>query len=316
MDTDSLEQADLPDKRALDNARAFHAMGLPVFPVSIRKNRDGKWDKVPLVTSWQEDAGDPDEFDWDYANGCGIRMGDGWYALDIDAHKPGAAEMARTWIETHKVPRETRQHRTVSGGYHLIYRLPPGWEQLRTRANVVPGMDTRGQGGFIAFGDGYRVVTGYDREPAVLPPEVCKILDEGPSSGMVILKDLVLADSATVARRLDAAICIPTTPLARRWAGISAGMTDQSRSAMDMAVARLLAMAGFQEAEIVVALMEHYAFGQARWLDGWRGLRAARRCAARAVQETWRVRPPDTAPDSAEIEEAVMRLVEKQGKRT
>jgi hypothetical protein len=290
-------------------------MGIPVFPISIRQDRSGKWDKVPLIRNWVEEAGDPDEFDWDMANGVGLRMGDGWYALDVDAHKPGAREAAVAWVEAHDVPRKTRQHITVSGGHHLIYRLPQGWEHLRTRANVVHGLDTRGQGGFIAFGPGYRVVTGYDVEPVLLPEKACIALDAETTSGMLVMGALEAVGADQVRVKLAAALAVRTSALARRWAGITSGMVDGSRSALDMAVARLLALHGFTEGEIVTALLEIYPFGQARHLEGWRGLRAARRCAARAILEAWRVDPPETDEDSPEIEAVMVRLMQRQSRR-
>ncbi len=60
---------------------------LPGFPIEI-SDEDGKWTKRPLTARGHLNAStDVDRFDWSVANGFGIRMGQGLYALDIDDYK-------------------------------------------------------------------------------------------------------------------------------------------------------------------------------------------------------------------------------------
>jgi Bifunctional DNA primase/polymerase, N-terminal len=304
------------DNSVLTQAQVFSAMGIPVFPIKIVQRADGSWDKVPLIRDWVEAASTPDKFDWSRANGCGLRMGNGWYALDVDIRKPGAREAAILWIDAHKVPRTTRQHLTVSGGFHLIYRLPLGWENLRTRANVVTGLDTRGAGGFIAFGAGYRVADGRDVPPAMLPVDACMALDAASErGGTLVIGALTPVDTDELQNKLNIILSNRTGQLARRWAGIGTGMADSSRSAMDMSVARLLAQCGFTESEIVTALIDFYRYGQAAALGGAKGTRAAHRCAARAILESNEVPPPETDEDSADIQRVMAGLIARASRR-
>jgi hypothetical protein len=304
----TLSDAEDPRNIVLRLAEEFAGMGIPVFPIFITQTSHGgitKWDKRPLVPDWVNAAStDWRSFSWDGANGAGLRMGPapdggGWYALDIDAHKPNAAQTARNWIAAHEVPKITRQHRTVSGGWHLLYRLPAGWVALRTRANIVPGLDSRGQGGFIAFGRGYKVVM--QAEPAVLPERVCAALNMAPASGPLTMGEMTEVDRDDTLRRV-LVLCKHNPRFLHRWQGGTAGLTDRSRSALDMSVARLLVQAGFSESEVSFVLISAYRFGQAGQLADWRGERAARRCAARAIQDmAMEFGPPKTDEDSAEI---------------
>lgn len=258
------------------------ATGLRVFPVRIVKS-DGRWSKRPLVEAWQQVASrEVSDFDWTRANGYGVLMGDGVYALDLDEYKSGCA--AERWLTKWGVPMETRTHRTISGGRHLIYKLPDSHWDLRTRANVVAGLDTRGVGGFIAFGEGYEVLD--PSPPAVLPINVCKELARGGGSlGAVTLpKYEPIAPGDLRAKferaeradpRLEAMMALPDWDDER---------TDRTRSAADMAFAAYLSQQGWTISEIAQALLEVYPHGQAaklktrRWQE-----RAAMRCAVKVT---------------------------------
>ena len=79
------------------------------------------------------------KMNWRHANGYGVPMGGGLYALDADTYKPEC--QAGDWLRAHGVPTETRIHLTVRGGHHLIYRLPPAYAELRNVGNIAPGLE-------------------------------------------------------------------------------------------------------------------------------------------------------------------------------
>lgn len=250
-------------------ASHFARLGLRVFPIRIQKI-GGKFQKVPLTKRGHLDASrDPRDHDWSRANGCGIAMGEGWYAIDVDSAKgaPGIVEeRVRQWAKGVGLETVTRSHRTPSGGWHLIYRLPAGWDNLRTRANVVEGMDTRGHGGWIAFGDGYEVVR--DIAPAMMSKKACEALDSGQGAtgiGPVVLSGYVPPkDPTEVQRKLKRALVFGPNLLRFRWGGGTRGLNDTSGSAMDHSVAKLLAIAGMNEDEIIWVLLNEFEHGSAR----------------------------------------------------
>ncbi|MEP3297733.1 MAG: VapE domain-containing protein [Pseudoruegeria sp.] len=150
--------------------------GWIVFPIRIEWNGT-KWDKKPLVKAWHNVTKDQiDTMSWENANGFGILTGGcgGPYVLDLDTYKEGSE--ADAWLASRGLNGPTRTHKTVSGGIHKIYTLPPT-VNLRNRANIVHGLDSRGDGGFIAFGEGYEVID--DSIPAQLSATHCAELDTG-----------------------------------------------------------------------------------------------------------------------------------------
>lgn len=265
-------------------ALAAKASGLPVFPISVFK-ADGKWHKKPLVEDWVERANyfDLTNFDWSRANGYGIAMGpkSQLYAIDIDSYKPECD--AEKWLKAHDVPLETRTHRTISGGTHKIYALSNGYRELRTRANVVPGLDTRGAGGFIAFGEGYDLID--DRAPVLLPRAACEELAASSDAAEIgELPGYIQADEMTrtdLGRRLKASL-LANQSFLRRWKGDATGMIDGSRSALDQSIAFIMTARGFTEQDIMTTLLEFYRHGSARTKPPRMAIRAAQRCAARA----------------------------------
>jgi hypothetical protein len=98
--------------------------------------------KVPAINDWRNAArreGRSGDF-------MGVPTGavNGIDGLDIDP-----AGMA--WLEealASGLVRPTRMHWTPRGGRHLIYRHAPG---VRNRAGLFPGVDIRGEGGFVGW---------------------------------------------------------------------------------------------------------------------------------------------------------------------
>lgn len=268
----------------------YDATGLPVFPVLLYQKGNGRWEKKPLAR-WSRVTGDPRDALWQCANAIGVPMGhrSGLIALDLDDYKDGAE--ANQWLKMHKVPR-TRTHATASGGRHLIFRMPKGLH-LGNRAPAVKGLDIRANGGFIVWAD---LVGRYcvldDSAPALLPDSICAELYalQTPRSGREFsdanLPDYRPVNSDELQRKLDVVLSDVSDEILRaRFAGNPTGLKDTSRSAIDMSLASLLAIRGFDFSEIFQTLMEHFHHGTAE-RDGWcpKTERAAMRCAARAVQ--------------------------------
>lgn len=276
----------------IDWEAAAAVTGLPVFPVKITFDESaGKWVKKPLTDKWQE-AGfyRRGVYDWSRANGYGILMGNGYYALDLDGYKPGCG--AEAWFrERPRLSWETRTHRTVSGGLHKIYATRSGQEDLPTRANIVPGLDGRGKGGFIAFGEGYSI--DIDAAPHLLPAEVGDEIYEGAggTGGRVIgEREMVQGyrppEPKDASRKLRLALASGPRLLRQRWKGDTAGLRDRSRSALDHSVARLLGLTGMTEDQIVWALLEKFEHGAARHKGaGHVALRAAARSALKSIAQ-------------------------------
>jgi hypothetical protein len=75
---------------------------------------------------------------------CGRRSGVS--VLDVDQKHP---EGVAWWQETHSLLLPTRTFRTRSGGLHLFMRHRSGVKN--TQAKIAPGVDTRGDGGFVIY---------------------------------------------------------------------------------------------------------------------------------------------------------------------
>ena len=157
-------------------ALALAEIGLPVFPCN--------GDKIPITKHGFRDAStDPsiirEMFAPRGAKLIGIPTGEasGFDALDLDfRHGAGG------WYEAnrHRLP-ETRVHETMSGGRHLLFRHAPGVcnsigvaaveavpakdgepaVKARKAKGIAPGVDVRGEGGYVIFppSPGYDVVS-------------------------------------------------------------------------------------------------------------------------------------------------------------
>ena len=142
------------------------SLGLPVFPCEAHKR--------PIVAKWPEVAtSDPTTirslFAPDAATMIGLPTGraSGLVVIDVDI-KNGAAGDAWLQENTDALP-ETRTHRTQSGGLHLVFRAPDGVEIRNSASRVAPGVDVRGEGGYVIWpgSPGYTVADA--TEPAEMP---------------------------------------------------------------------------------------------------------------------------------------------------
>jgi hypothetical protein len=258
-----------------------------VFPIRIEKTA-GKWDKIPLVNKWQSKANFHalTNFDWSEANGFGILMGLGYYTLDLDTYKSDETQ-AEAWFDHHEIIRETRTHMTVSGGLHRIYAVRV---DLPTRSNIVPGLDGRGTGGFIAFGEGYSIVDS--RYPVMMSRSAREDIAAGAHGGGKIDGIEAYVDGhappepENAQQKLTKVLTFGPKLLKLRWNGDATGLHDKSRSAMDHSVAALMARAGCDEDMIIWTLLTQFRHGAARHKpNGKVSVRAAARSALKSKQK-------------------------------
>jgi hypothetical protein len=83
---------------------------------------------------------------WPLAN-IGLRTGITCFALDIDPRKGGDAELFAL-EQTHTPLPTTPRSKTGGGGEHVLFALPENMI-IRNRTDFFPGIDVRGEGGYI-----------------------------------------------------------------------------------------------------------------------------------------------------------------------
>ena len=117
---------------------------LPVFPCREDKRpatkhgfKDASRDPEAITTLWRDSPGPL----------IGIPTGEtsGFDALDIDPRHGGDEWFAEA-VEALPI---TRVHHTRSGGRHILFRHAKGVKN--TASKIAPGVDTRGDGGYIIW---------------------------------------------------------------------------------------------------------------------------------------------------------------------
>ena len=164
---------------ALDAALQLASNLIPCFPCRA--------DKKPACANGFKDATtDPEALRrlWS-PNGVlvGVPTGaaSGFFVVDLDTAKhPEVVE----WLDrvAPYLP-ETREHRTQSGGVHLLFKHRPGLKSSTGKkkhphsyGSGVPGVDTRGEGGYIIW---WPCHLGLGTHQASLPAEVPEwLIDE------------------------------------------------------------------------------------------------------------------------------------------
>ena len=167
----------------LEAALAYAAAGIPVFPLIPRDKKpatsngfkDATTDAAKIRSWWQT---------WRHAN-IGVPTGkaSGWLAIDIDA-KNGATY--DTLAALGRLP-QTRMAQTPSGGLHLVFAYPASGAEVRNSASkITPGIDVRGEGGYIVVAPSrvtngqYEWVTDGDQDPAPCPAWLLKLARDKP----------------------------------------------------------------------------------------------------------------------------------------
>jgi hypothetical protein len=137
----------------LDHALAIAATGLPVFPCGT--------DKAPVCAGGFKVATcDPGRIRSLFAHSAAVMIGmptgaaSGVIVVDIDPRHDG-----NDWLEAHRAELPaTRIHGTMSGGVHLLFN--DGGLEIRNSAGkavngrkqgIAPGVDVRGNGGYVVI---------------------------------------------------------------------------------------------------------------------------------------------------------------------
>jgi KaiC/GvpD/RAD55 family RecA-like ATPase len=143
-------------------ARIYAGLGWPVFALQPGA-------KAPATPHGVKDATtDPDAIARMFARpglNIGIATGVAFLVLDIDTAKGGEDALA-AWEAQHGPLPATLTARTRAGGLHLLFALPADGRKIGNRAGIAPGIDVRGEGGYIAA------------EPSEVPPD-----PGGPGTG-------------------------------------------------------------------------------------------------------------------------------------
>jgi KaiC/GvpD/RAD55 family RecA-like ATPase len=125
-------------------------------------------DKQPIISDWPNKASEtypdtmPDHEEW------GLVTGEDFWVLDVDKKHPEAF----AWLQSKTDIPNTYTVSTRNGGRHLYFKKPEGITVRNKQCLLgVPGVDVRGEGGYvIAPGSpGYVVVN--DNDPIVYAPQ-------------------------------------------------------------------------------------------------------------------------------------------------
>lgn len=136
-------------------ALALAAEGLRVFPLPPRKKQANmpEWQKRATsdraqIEQWfplplnNDLVGDPE-------GNIGIATGNGLLVLDEDPRHGSQVSVTDLQSQHGPLP-ETRTVRTPSGGRHRYYRVPADRRVPNSCSKLSPGLDIRGDGGYVA----------------------------------------------------------------------------------------------------------------------------------------------------------------------
>lgn len=135
------------------HALSYHQKGLPVFPVKVVLNQDGKAGKYPLVNNWQKtQVSDFETYDWSQANAIGMLTGkvSNTLVLDLDLGSD---------IKGLHLPMTPCQ-RTGSGGMHYFFKYREG---IRNSVSQIGyNIDIRCDGGFVVIAPSFHPKGQYE----------------------------------------------------------------------------------------------------------------------------------------------------------
>ena len=129
-------------------ALAYAGRGVPVLPsepgAKRPLTRNGHWDATmdrrAIEQWWRRQPS---------ANvGLPTGKGSGIVVLDVDADDGGLGSLAKLERAGAPVPKTART-RTGGGGIHLFFRYPRGTEIRNSAGLLGPGLDVRGEGGYV-----------------------------------------------------------------------------------------------------------------------------------------------------------------------
>lgn len=158
----------------LAEAAAFLAAHWPVFPCLANKRPATKHGFLDAVA---EPEAARRMFSAEGVALIGVPTGprSGLAVVDLDV-KNGAPGLEWFAANERRLPR-TRRHKTRSGGVHLLFRYPADRQVRNSAGRIAPGVDIRGDGGYVIFppSPGYTVED--DAMPAEMPAWLLDLID-------------------------------------------------------------------------------------------------------------------------------------------
>ena len=113
-------------------------------------------------------------------------QGAGFFVVDLDV-KNGAQGLEWLAANEHRLPR-TRRHKTRSGGQHMLFTWPEGRTIRNSASRVAPGVDVRGNGGYIIAppSPGYEIADATAPVPA--PAWLLELIDPPAAASVPALR--------------------------------------------------------------------------------------------------------------------------------
>jgi hypothetical protein len=163
----------------LKAALSYARRGIPVFPCQPGGKRpltyNGFWDATTdarRIKAWWGQ--------WPSAN-IGVPTGkkSGLLALDIDSRGGGPESLAILEGQNGPLP-DTARSRTGGGGVHVFFRYPTEEEVRNSAGWLGPGLDVRGEGGYVVVppSSTQRAYEWIDRSPLAEAVWLLKCLSE------------------------------------------------------------------------------------------------------------------------------------------
>lgn len=158
-------------------ALRYAAKGLPVFPLRA----GGKEPAIPRSEGGRghlDATTDPSKITawWNRYPGANVGMPtgerSGIFVLDVDPDEGGNESLAAFVAERGPIPATTTV-RTGGGGTHYCLRYPPGSDIRNSASRLRPGLDVRGEGGYVVVPPSVTAMPyeWIDRRPPADPPE-------------------------------------------------------------------------------------------------------------------------------------------------
>lgn len=144
------EARPVTDSLIVEYALGYAARGWAVFPLKPRSK-----EPYPGTRGFKDASRDPDTIRRMFAGKADANIGiatgaiSGIWVLDVD-NKDGAGgldSLNRLMAEHGPLP-ETLIALTPTGGYHYYWRYDPA-RPVKSRTNIAPGIDVRGDGGYV-----------------------------------------------------------------------------------------------------------------------------------------------------------------------
>jgi P4 family phage/plasmid primase-like protien len=128
----------------LEWALRYLRLGWPVIPlrgkIPLTENgsRDATLNESQVRAWWTQ---------WPDAN-VGLATGHGWFAIDVDVKGGGQETWDMLRSQYVRLP-DTPEQITGTGGRHILFRAPADFTVRNSQGKLGPGIDVRGEGGYI-----------------------------------------------------------------------------------------------------------------------------------------------------------------------